>query len=243
MSLRVGYKKGTSKVPAIIVAPHGYKYDDTNTDYIADTISNLLDCTHIINYGWERSDKFDYFKDKANCNNIEHIKEDVIKDEFLNPIINSYNNYLNRGYLPSIFIIHGVHDSIRNSPNAKYLDLIIGSGSTKRRSCSLWDEHFFCRCLSNKMFNVWKGDENGKYSGSTYNNLNQLLNHNDYKNNFANVEKSSFQIEIVKSLRKDELTMFDASHRIADSILNFLTIKNNPAATYSIDYGVTFPEI
>jgi len=130
MSLRVGYKKGTSKVPAIIVAPHGYKYDDTNTDYIADTISNLLDCTHIINYGWERSDKFDYFKDKANCNNIEHIKEDVIKDEFLNPIINSYNNYLNRGNLPSIFIIHGVHDSIRNSPNAKYLDLIIGSGST-----------------------------------------------------------------------------------------------------------------
>ena len=68
------------KSPIIIVAPHGYKGDDENTDLIAEEIANALHCYAVINRGWERSDSVDFMKDKADCNNVYHCKEDVVRE-------------------------------------------------------------------------------------------------------------------------------------------------------------------
>jgi hypothetical protein len=232
MTQRVGYTKGTSINPAIIIAPHGF--DDTNTTIIAETIQSELECTSIINYGWERSDTFDYFKDKANCNSIKHASEDVINQEFLEPIIESYNYYINNGLYPSLFIIHGVHDSIRKTPHAKNLDLIIGTGHGTNKSCDDWSKHFFCKMLSTNLFNVFLGKENGNYAGGKSDNLNQILNHPKYSSYYNENEKCSFQIEIVKTLRANKNIAVQTGLVLADSINAFMLVKNTPTSTFTI---------
>lgn len=238
MTQRVGYIKGISENPAIIIAPHGN--DDTNTDLFAETIQNELQISSVINYGWERSKYYDYYKDKANCNSISHVHEDVIKQEFLDPILTSYDYSLDTGYLPALFIIHGVHDSIKNTPNAANLDLIIGTGYGSKKSCDDWSKHFFCKMLTSKNFNVFLGKENGQYAGNSNDNLNQILNH--YKNKYAISEQCSFQIEIVKSLRDTKQKTIESAKRLADSINAFMLLKNDTLNQFSIMY-IDYPTI
>lgn len=241
MTQRVGYIKGTSGNPAIIVCPHGF--DDTNTAIIAETIQEELQCTSIINYGWERSDKFDYFKDKANCNSIKHLSEDVIKQEFLEPILESYNFYIQQGVFPALFIIHGVHDSVRKSPYAASLDLIIGTGSGTTLSCDGWSQHFFCKMLSVNLFNVFLGKPNGNYAGNNPDNLNQILNHSKHHIDYIEEdEKCSFQIEIVKTLRSNKTRAAQTGRILSDSINGFMLAKNATTATFGI-VPVDYPTI
>lgn len=238
MTQRVGYTKSLVLNPAIIIAPHGN--DDTNTDLLTETIQNELQITSIINYGWERANYYDYYKDKANCNSIAHIQEDVIKQEFLDPIIASYNYNLNCGLLPALFIIHGVHDSIRKEPNANNLDLIIGTGYGRKKSCDDWSKHFFCKILSSHKFKVFLGKENGKYAGNSNDNLNQILNY--YGNEYLINQRCSFQIEIVKSLRSTKQKTIESAKRLADSINDFMAIKNDVLNQFSI-MSIEYPTI
>ena len=64
---KVSVLEGT--IPALIIAPHGFKNDDLNTDLIAEEIATDLSAYAVINRGWERADKVDWFNDKADCNN------------------------------------------------------------------------------------------------------------------------------------------------------------------------------
>lgn len=240
MTQRVGYIKGLSGTPAIVIAPHGF--DDTNTDIIVETIQEDLQCTSIINYGWERSDKFDYFKDKANCNSIKHVFEDVVKQEFLEPIMDSYSFHINQGIYPALFIIHGVHDSIRKNSNAKNLDLIIGTGYGNTISCDDWSKFCFCKLLSINLFNVFLGKENGNYAGNSPDNLNQILNHPNYRNEYSLAERCSFQVEIVKNLRSTKQRAIQTGHVISDSINAFMIAKNDITSSFGITH-VDYPTI
>jgi hypothetical protein len=120
---RVSTHRGS--IPAIVVVPHGF--DDPNTIEIAEAIVDMTDAYAVINHGWERADQYDYYKDKANCNNILHLHNDVVQEEFLEPIIN-YTNHIYSAFAfhqPSIFIIHGVSNLVRKEAG-NALDMIVG---------------------------------------------------------------------------------------------------------------------
>ena len=74
-----------AKVPIIIVAPHGS--DDPYTALIAEKVAAIIDSYCVVNHGWERGDTYDYDRGIANCNNIEHLLEDVVQEEFLEPLL------------------------------------------------------------------------------------------------------------------------------------------------------------
>ena len=127
-------------IPVIVVAPHGFHGDDENTDLIAETIASTIDAYAVINRGWERGDTVDSFKDWADCNNVYHCKEDVVREEFLEPIIRFKNKILKKEQLAYIFYIHGMGNRHRAVAKDPYLDAVLGYGAGKPNSfsCDIW---------------------------------------------------------------------------------------------------------
>lgn len=194
---RVSATKGD--FPAIVVVPHGF--DDTNTTIIGEQIIREIDCFGVINYGWERADKFDYYKDKANCNNIRHLSEDVIFQEFLEPILRFSKIIENSGFIPNVFIIHGVSNDIqRGLKDPPEIILGTGNGDPPSWSCDQWVRDGFAALLKTHGMNVYFGKSGGKYSGRDPNNLNQLFNTNYGKY----ISAQSLQLEIVRELRSSK---------------------------------------
>lgn len=189
------------EIPVILVAPHGP--DDKNTDHIVETIASEMDAFAVINRGWKRSKKFNYYSDQADCNNIRHVHEEVIKDEFLNPILRMVSKILkkidSRVY---IFNIHGCSDDVKIIANDQNLDIILGygEGTPSSYTCDLRLKDAFAYFLENESFGVYEGKKRGRYSGRSRNNLNQL-----FKLWYPNQQPThSMQIEIVKELRDSE---------------------------------------
>jgi hypothetical protein len=187
-------------MPIILVAPHGV--DDINTGLIADKIASEMNAFAVINQGWKRNKDYDYFADKADCNNISHVHEDVIKEEFLDQILRMTAKILkkidNRVY---IFHIHGCGNEARIKANDQNLDLIVGygEGSPASYTCDLRIKDAFCYFLENESFGVYEGKKRGKYSGRSKNNMNQL-----YRLWYPNKHVHSMQIEIIKDLRDSD---------------------------------------
>ncbi len=187
-------------LPVVLVAPHGP--DDINTDLIAETIAHEMGAFSVINRGWKRSKVFNYSSDHADCNNISHVHEDVVKEEFLDPIIRMVakisSKIDNRVY---VFYLHGCGNEVREKANDQNLDLIIGygEGSPSSYSCDLRVKDAFCYFLENESFGVYEGKKKGKYSGRSKNNMNQL-----FKLWYPQWPVHSMQIEIVKELREND---------------------------------------
>jgi len=210
---RVSTIKGSS--PILILVPHGY--DDPNTSVVAEQIVNELDAYAVINRGWERGDHYNYYKDIANCNNIDHINEDVVKEEFLDPILNYAQLILANNEEPNIFIIHGVSNSIRAKAGSD-LDIIVGHGNGKppSLSCPDWYKDFFINELSRSGtgFDTYEGKAGGAYSGRKKENLNQLFR----QTSWSHTSIFSMQLEIVRERRKD----YDTARKTGDRISNVI---------------------
>lgn len=185
------------QTPVLIVAPHGV--DDVNTDQIAETVACEFGAYAVINKGWKRSDHVDYWKDLANCNNIEHLHSDVLKEEFLDPILRNIIKIKNKyNENPFVLIIHGCSDKVRKIANDDYLDMIVGhgEGNPPSYSCDKRIKEAFIYYLQRENFGVYQGKANGNYSGRSRNNLNQL-----FRKWYPNENVNSLQLEIVKELR------------------------------------------
>ena len=182
--------------PALVIVPHGY--DDPNTAIIGEGIIESLDAYAVINKGWERAEVYDYYQDKANCNNVNHIHEDVVKEEFLYPIISFTNRMVLDGGWPSVFIIHGVSNAIRTEAGDD-LDVIVGygEGTTPSYSCDLKFKDALCNILFLKGLSVWQGKAGGKYAARRKTNLNQM-----FKSPYSTY--NSVQLEIIRELRETE---------------------------------------
>lgn len=192
---RISLIQGDS--PILIVAPHGV--DDKNTDLIAEMVAFELGAYAVINRGWKKSLNVDYAKDLANCNNLQHLHSDVVREEFLEPII-IFKNRIKKLYndTVSMIILHGCSNKVRNKAQDQSLDLILGWGLGSHRSCTEKFKNSLCYCLKNEGFGVYEGAPQGIYSGSSKNNLNQL-----FKRWYPDDMVNSIQIEIVKELRCD----------------------------------------
>ena len=192
MSVRVETYIG--KKPVIIVAPHGP--NDINTDVIAEQTIESLSSYGVINRGFERSDIVDTQNDKANCNRVDHIKEPVVYDEFLRPII-KYKDLIKRRILKAqlgswgwrlpghnddkvlVFYVHGVGDNIHKIAGED-VGCIVGYGLGQKKdslTCEMWRKNLFVakwNALST-LGEAFEGKGAGKYAGRSTNNLNQYF--------------------------------------------------------------------
>lgn len=199
------------ELPILLIAPHGA--DDYNTDYIVDKIAHDMGAFSVVNRGWKRSKHVNYMKDEANCNDIKHIYEDVVKEEFLDPIVRIIAK-IKKTLDDRIFVfnIHGCSNKIREKAQDKNLDIILGCGekNTSSQTCNSKIKSAFMHFLEKESFGVYEGKKNGKYSGSSKDNLNQIFNKLYPAENI-----NSFQIEIVRELR--EIDLVDIT---SDSLIN-----------------------
>lgn len=186
--------------PVLIVAPHGP--DDFNTDYMAETMAKEFGAYAVINRGWKKSAEVDFWRDLANCNDIRHLHSDVVKEEFLQPILRNAAK-IKRKYDDRVFmlILHGCGDQVRETTNDDNLDLIIGVGDGRppSYSCRPRFKNAFMHHLQAEGFGVYEGGPGGFYAGKSRNNLNQL-----FVKWYPDKTVDSIQLEIVHELRCDE---------------------------------------
>jgi hypothetical protein len=188
------------KKPILFIAPHGNT--DTNTDIITEAAASALNAYYVINRGWKRASQYDYYKEHANCNNISHLHEDVVKEEFLDPILRFKNKIRKKHNYAHIFIIHGMGNDIRKLSGDSKLGLIIGhgAGSPDSLSCKEWMKNLFAYTINEVGMMNWtayEGRAGGQYAGWAKNNLNQLFRKWHYDGNVF-----SMQLEFVYDIRK-----------------------------------------
>ena len=196
--------------PIVIVCPHGY--DDHGTAGLGEIISKNLACSHVINKGWRKAKKHDYWKDHADCNDLRHCSENVVIDEFLKPIIRFVKKAINSYGECYVFNIHGM--GIKNRPPD--LDIVLGCGEEKNLTCKSKSRDSFLHYLNLHEFNVYKGEN--FFSGKNRYNLNQLFKQ------WVSLPAESFQLELVPYLR-DKKQQDKTAENISKSIENLI---NNP---------------
>lgn len=189
-----------AKSPVVLVAPHGYKGDDYNTDLITKIAAENINCSYLINQGWERHHNYSEEHDRADCNNYRHMANDTLADEFLLP----YKRLCLRakklyGQVLVIFI-HGVSNDIRKTSGIKNVDMILGYGlgTPESITCSKVIRECFMYELYTDDVNCAVGKSGGGYAGFGRHNMNQF---------WRKIEKdlyiNSLQLEIVKDFRID----------------------------------------
>jgi hypothetical protein len=207
------------ELPVLVVSPHGH--DDSGTAEMAEVIAQEIDAYAVINRGWQRAEKVDYWKDKANCNDIRHLmSDDVLQQEFLDPIIRAVTRIQREYNCAYLFILHGISDMVRHHVKDNNLDIIIGygAGEPPSYSCDPRLKDAFIYYLQKNGLGVYEGSAGGPYSGRAKNNLNQLFLR-WYPINTVH----SMQVEVVKELRDLELVQLtgETIASCIDDILDF----------------------
>lgn len=199
--------------PILIVAPHGA--DDENTAEIAEKTALLLGGYAVINRGWRKSRSFDPLCDMANCNNIKHLHGEVVREEFLLPILRFIKRIKQSNRSRALMVvIHGCGDHVRTKEKPD-VDIIVGygNGNPPSYSCEKRTKNAFITHLENEGFCTYEAALGGLYSGRSKNNLNQF---------FARWQHDrlveSLQIEIVHELRFD----MDAVEMTSEGLMNAL---------------------
>lgn len=215
----------SGKLPVIVVAPHGYDPDDQNTGLIAETIAKKINCYAVINRGWERSDTVDYLKDKADCNNVYHCREDVVREEFLDPIIRFKNKILQYKEFVYIFYIHGMGNRHRQIAKDPDLALVLGygSGSPNSYTCEHWQKNYILNSLNKAGIISYEGRKGGPMSGWSRNNMNQY-----FRKWELDSDVYSMQLEIVYDLRYEKDIALLTADYLGASIIDL---------TYAITYN------
>lgn len=202
----------SGKTPIVLIAPHGYHGDDKNTAFLVEYIAKKLDCFAVINRGWERSETVDPLLDKADCNNVNHCHQDVVKEEFLDPIFRFVKKALRKNTFVYTFYLHGMSNFHRIKSGIYDLDIVVGFGDDGKRnfSTSLWRKDLLCFLLYQNGFTVAEGSWKSGLSGSAKNNMNQL-----FVQNYHDSLVHSMQIEIIEQKRRDKEATKKTGDRLA----------------------------
>jgi hypothetical protein len=193
---------------------------------ITEYIAKQIDCYAVINRGWERSKVVDCFKDKADCNNVHHCKEDVVREEFLEPILRYKSRIQFKHKNVFIFYIHGMSNKHKKIAKDENLDIVLGygAGTPVSYSCDLWMKDLFLHLIENSGFNPYEGKNGGQMSGWGVSNMNQYFRKWHFEPNVH-----SMQLELAYDLRCDpEIARLTAEYlgiAIKD-IVNYNTFKS-----------------
>jgi hypothetical protein len=210
-------------LPIIIIAPHGFNGDDEHTSIVAEHTANAIGAYAVINRGWERGENVDYMLDKADCNDANHCHEDVVKEEFLEPILRYKNKILQHHSIAHIYYIHGMsnkHRKITGDPN---LDMVIGygAGSPDSHTCSIWRKDLLCHLLNEAGVHTWEGKKGGPMSGWARANMNQL-----FRKWYNEPQVQSMQIEIIHELRETPDAAIITAEYLATAVKDMLGVKS-----------------
>ena len=217
---RVELREG--KIPVIVFAPHGFNGNDENTSIMARSIAKEINAYAVINKGWERSDVVNCFDDKADCNNVEHCHEYVVKDEVLDPLIRFIAKAKKNHGTAFLYNIHGMSDRHRKKAQDK-MDVVIGFGDGDPPSFSMdiWRKDFFVSKLNVLGINAYEGKAGGNMSGWSRNNMNQL-----FRKWYLDSNVQSLQIEVTHELRSDVTMALITSDYLATCMLELINITN-----------------
>tara|TARA_Y100000034_G_scaffold100014_1_gene123126 strand:+ start:1865 stop:2524 length:660 start_codon:yes stop_codon:yes gene_type:complete len=188
--------------PVIVVAPNCP--DEQNTDEIAQMMIHQLNCFGVINRGWKKAKNVDYINDQADCNYLIHLKEDVVRDEFLNPVIN-FSNRIFKKYPQQpafMFNIIGVENNIRRKANDQSLDLVLGYGqgqSSSSYTCEEWRKDLFCYLCKKSSITCYAGSGGSGYAARSKFSLIQL-----FRQHMRRTYMQAMQIGVVEDLRNDK---------------------------------------
>jgi len=201
------------QMPLLFVAPHGSDVDDKNTGLIAEMAAKTSKGFAVINWGFQKSDHVDVSADFADCNKITHCHEEVVKEEFLDPILRFKSRILNniatqgimnkRYHRMFIFFIHGMGHQHRVLSGNPKLDIVLGygAGDPESYSCDLWKKDLMIYLLQGAGFVTFQGRANGAFSGWGRNNMNQL-----FTRKYVDSKVDSMQLEIIHDLRSTSST-------------------------------------
>lgn len=206
-----------SNLPIILVCPHGL--DDTNTGHLTKACADNIGCNAVINWGFQRSDEVDVLKDLADCNRIDHIEEDVVREEFLEPIVRIRNrlSILKKSPYVYVYYIHGFGSQFDKQPSGP-VDLILGYGEADfipSYTCPIWMVDMMIAEWETLNGPVYCGKGGGKYSARNINNVCQMFSRH-FKDSFVR----SMQIEVCQRLRKTKQDAIWTGLSLADPILN-----------------------
>ena len=206
---------GDDTTPILLIAPHGA--DDPRTGLLTRLIAEKTGAFAVINNGWERAKDYDYDNDQANCNNVEHIHEDVVKQEFLDPIMSYVNTIFDCAADVTILVMHGVNDTININTNPS-LDVIVGfgEGTPPSYTCEAARKDAFIYILS-QIVDVGQGGSGGRFAGRRRKNLNQL-----YRKWYSDSQVHSLQIEVVRSMRCSDAATETTSEFFAQAIIEYV---------------------
>ena len=183
------------KTPFLLIAPSGP--NDPKTDLLTEILASKLNGYAVINWGWERSPKIDYLKDKADCNDIDQCKS-IVYDEFLEPILKFKNRIIKNHRKVHQFVIQGI--SGNDLPSS--IDIVVGAGSSARPSCAEWAKEIFLYMSAVEGIKAYLAKSGTILSGSLKKHLNQLFSYDN--------SVQSMQIEIPLTFRKtnEDLNVF-----------------------------------
>lgn len=218
---RVAIREG--KLPVILFAPHGYDGDDEKTANMVEHIASVLDCYAVINRGWERGPTVDCFADKADCNNVVHCHEDVVKDEILDPILRFSKRIMRTHNMAYFFPIHGMSNKHRKLSGIDDLDIVVGygAGSPHSYTCDLWRKNYMMHLLDAAGLTPAEGKKGGPMSGWARNNMNQL-----FRKWYNQTYIQGMQLEVIYDLRSDNELNLLASEYIALAIRDLIKAKD-----------------
>lgn len=210
------------RLPIIVFAPHGFDGNDENTSIIAEAIAKQINASAVINLGWERSDTVDCLNDKADCNNVHHCHEDVVKDEILDPIMRFVQRAKATSKSVYMLNIHGMSDSHRITAKDK-LDLVIGFGEGDPPSFSMdiWRKNFMMSRLMGFGINAYEGKPGGKFSGWAKSNMNQL-----FRKWYPDQRVQSVQVELTHEIRSTKTMCLLTADYLATTIEDLMNTTN-----------------
>lgn len=183
----------------LVVAPHGA--DRPSTALLAEMLAGDLGAFAVINRGWKRSAKVDQLNDMADCNSMKHLQEDVVREEFLNPVLRCVSRIKKNHEKALVVVLHGCEDRPQPGDKNEFLDIVLGygAGSPPSHSCSMNTKNSMLHFLQQEGFGVWEGAPGGRYAGRAKNCINQLFVRWKPDN-----DVESLQIAIVEDLISDE---------------------------------------
>lgn len=185
------------KQPVIFVSPHGAAGDDINTAIVAKAAAESLESYAVINRGWKRGSAYNYNAEQADCNNVTHCI-DVVKDEFLDPIIRFKNRIRKKHPLAWIFTIHGISNDACTVAKDNSLSMVVGygAGNPPSHTCKTWMKDLLIYQCQAYGWTTYEAKANSPYAAWAKNNLCQY-----FRKWQLDVHVQAMQLEIIYDLR------------------------------------------
>lgn len=218
---RVYLQRG--RVPIIIVAPHGHRDDDFNTDVIADTMASELRAYAVINTGWQRAKKAVLGESRANLNDVSHCRLGPCYREFLQPLFSYKEECIKKWNRVNVLFVHGASNDVRHRAKDR-VDLVLGfgQGTPPCYTCFLDYKNGLAARLMEERFNVYQAVVGGRYAAWKPDNLTQL-----WRSQYYDQRVNAIQVEIVHSLRSDRAEAIDTALRMTRAYDRFRHLGNS----------------